>query len=1084
PASEHMNTSSHSSLKDHVIVRAGAGAGKTRRLTLQVIEIAKSFRAREGRWPRMVVTTFTRKATQELRERLMLKALEDEPELIEFINSRSYLVVSTIHGVLDIYLKRYGGKISIDPGYAIMASGEADRLARQSLRAILVDDGRYADLLEVYGFNRLVSLARVYAEHIERVPEARPHDETTLRALFRERADALARDAEFVADDIEAESEKDTWRAMAGGFRRWAKVLREGEWESTREGLIAEVSATRAAPFSKKNPPVSEETNLAAKNIRERFKALSEDIYDPACWREIAAVFAKFEEMGRAFTRRYFAMKVERGSIEISDLEQLAMTCAREHPDSVHAFAQEWDYWLIDEYQDTSPFQVDLIRQFSGDRPNFIVGDPQQSIYLFRGARSEVFAEKEKEILGGGGSQDVLNRNYRSRPELLMFLNDVFARMDPPFRPMEPNLAEGESFDSSRVVAQILIAPDAAECSRTDGAEAQEQAVVPEEGALREPTASVSGAAGNQPGEPTADVELRSLVRHVQELLQAGAKYEDICVLARTNQTLLDVADWLDRFRLPTHVHAASGFYSRRETMDALALLKFLVNPHDNENLVLLLRSPWFRVCDATLTRLVRGPERSHWERLVGSLEDKHELEAVVRLRDWLAARAELGVGECFRRALGDAGFIDLSHLHDVSGRRESNVWKLLAKLTAAEGKPGFNYLSFIETSEVDLRDSSGAEESDAIAAVEPDRINLMTIHASKGLQFKHVLLPKMGQRPRLTASLNFAFDESRQLWALRVPRGDALEMTSSLAEKAWLETFRKQEQREHARVLYVALTRAIETVFMSWSGVPDPQSWAAALRLDLALGAHATPAYTYQVTNDLGEPFPLEAQAQDVIEPRAPWRMRGDGDAANGSRAESRIQESASVSQLLDRSAPLRRGWEALAVPARLKLAAQGTAVHRLMEALKSPAAGQIRSLIQRWFPDREEQVVRAVDYVSRLRIPPLADLIRDGQVEWGFAFLEKGVFVEGQIDLWGREAGADGSTVWVVDYKTGNPEGRAKAFEQLGLYALALRKAGQVRAGDRVRLAAVYPFAEENYLQDEPPPTFFQERFKTGPN
>lgn len=1090
-----MSSAASEHLKEHIIVRAGAGAGKTRRLTLQVIDIAKDFRAREGRWPRMVVTTFTRKATQELRERLMLKALEDEPELVDFINSRSYLVVSTIHGVLDIFLKRYGGEIGIDPGYAVMGKSEADRMARQCLRGILVAEPRFADLLEGYGFNRLVSLCRQYREAVEGVPEALPHDENSLSEIFALRSRNLARDAQLVADDIEAESDKDTWRALASSFRRWAAVLNGSDWESRRETLLVEIKATRAAPFSKKNPPVSEETNIATKACLERFKDLDADIYDPACWRETAAVYARFAELGREFSLRFLEEKKRRGSIEISDLEQLAMSCVRERPHTADAFALEWDYWLIDEYQDTSPFQVDLIRRLSGVSPNFIVGDPQQSIYLFRGARSEVFAAKESEVLAGGGSQDLLSRNYRSRPELLLFFNDVFGRFDPPFRPMEPNLAEGEAPNASRVVAKIVLAPEEGDTTSSSrpstSTDSELSAAMPSsvEAAQRD----IGLAVGD------ADIEMRSLVRHVQELLRSGARYDDICVLARTNQTLLAVAAWLDRYRLPTHVHAASGFYSRRETLDALALLKFLVNPHDDSNLVMLLRSPWFRVEDEVLTRVIRGArgdravlgqESSHWDLLVrefdsGKDPDKANLQSVSRLRYWLGIRSEIGVGECFRRSLVDAGFVDLSHLHDVSGRRESNVWKLLAKLTAAESKPGFNYLDFIESSEIDLRESTGAEESDAIAAVEPDRINLMTIHASKGLQFKHVCLPRMGQKPRLTTNLDFAFDEERKRWALRVPRGEAQEMTSSLAEKAWLESFRRQELREHARVLYVALTRAVESVFMSWTGAPEKESWAESLRLDLAPGLHAASAYSYFVASDLGEPFPLETSEQGLVRPREPWRKglvdgRRDG-TQEDARAEARIQENVSVSQLLDRSVPLKKTWETMAIPTRLKLASQGTAVHRLMEALKSPVAGNIRELIRRWFPDKEEQVAKAIDYVVGLQEPPLAELIRNGFVEWGFAFLESGIFVEGQIDLWGRVESDAGGVIWVIDYKTGNPEGRAKAFEQLSLYALAIRKAGLVQGGDRVRLAAVYPFAECVYVEDEPPLGFFRQRLST---
>ncbi len=1093
-------------LRDHMIVRAGAGAGKTRRLTHQVVDTAREFLHREKRLPRMIVTTFTRKATQELRERLMLKALSDVPDMIDFVNSRSNLVVSTIHGVLDLYLKRYGGNVNLDPGYTVLGASEVERVARQVLRQIIVGSERYQSLLEVYGFNRLVQLVRKFHELILRDAKVRPHSLSTFADLFAEEVTRVAAQADDVASHILAEATKEDWQEMARSLAKVAGRLRqvlssspnpeEGaavgtpgpsgvgqRWADLRETMLNEIASIKTARWNSKNPPVSEETNAATKEVLKRLRELEDEIFDPLVWHDLTATFALFDEMGREFSAQFSKQKVRLGSIEISDLELLAMDCVRRFPETAHAFADEWDYWLIDEYQDTSPFQVELLRRLSGERPTFIVGDPQQSIYLFRGARSEVFSNQEAEILARGGAQDFLRKNYRSRPELLLFFNELFGKLDSPFQAMEPNIPDDSPVNATRVVAHFLMVPDSAASDsmgkRSEHVERNEQIGTAERTERTEGPERTDRTDRNESGA----LEMQALVRHVQNLLAAGAAPEDICVLARTNRTLLEVADWLGRFHLPTHVHAASGFYSRREILDALALLKFLVNPYDDANTIELLRSPWFRVLDDDLVQMIgSGSGRSHWERFAQNAVNagRGSLEAISRLQVCLERRSELGITEVFRQSLIEAGFVDLSHFQDRSGRRESNVWKLLAKLADEERRPGFNYLDFIAGAELDLREASGAEESDAIATVEPNRINLMTIHASKGLQFEHVILPRMGQAPRLTRSEDFTFDETRDLWAMRVPRGDALEMGASLAERAWLDVFCRQELQEHARVLYVALTRAIQSVFLSWTGEPKKNSWASMLRWDLSPGLHQREFYTYSVVQgDINNislvPLPSAGGARIAVEPRAPWLRSPERDDAD------RLRQNMSVSQLLDRSAPVARSWETFAIPKRLRLAAEGSAVHRLMEALKCPSSDAIKNLIQRWFPGKEEKILAAVQFVTSVQEPPLAELIRRGFVEWGFAFLENGTLIEGQIDLWGRiaEEGRGGSTVWVVDYKTGHPDGREKAFHQLGLYALALRKAGQVMNEDRVRLAAVYPFSQDVFVQAEPPPEWYAERF-----
>lgn len=94
---------------NHQIVRAGAGAGKTTTLTKTVMETALSFDHSQGRFPRIVVTTFTRKATQELRERLVAGAVATgRNDFLDYVSSRSNLHISTIHGVLSLFLRRYG----------------------------------------------------------------------------------------------------------------------------------------------------------------------------------------------------------------------------------------------------------------------------------------------------------------------------------------------------------------------------------------------------------------------------------------------------------------------------------------------------------------------------------------------------------------------------------------------------------------------------------------------------------------------------------------------------------------------------------------------------------------------------------------------------------------------------------------------------------------------------------------------------------------------------------------------------------------------------------------------------------------
>ena len=1037
PARPSIRSAPPPKVSSHEIVRAGAGAGKTYTLTHKVMEIAEKKLQETGKLPRIVVTTFTRKATQELRERLMLLALEEKPHLVDFVNSKSNLVVSTIHGVMDLYLKRFGSNVCIDPAYRIVGPAEATKLARQVLRRILFSDSARADMMETLPFGQMESLARRISVLLAENPQAKPFSLDDFKKLFEAKSLALARaledDAKFIKT---AEGEQPAWGEVAETLRRLAAMLKQGPWEKQRGAYQALSENLRVLPRRSKN--VSEEISERAKDARDQAVALVEEAaFDPEAWKVFSQQYAAFEPIARAFAEEFQKAKREAGVLEISDLELEAMNCIRQHPQTAEAFWQEWDHWLIDEFQDTSPFQVALLGALTGQRPQFLVGDPQQSIYLFRGARTEVFAAREKDVVKAGGKLSLLKTNRRSAPELLHFINDFFARLEPPFQAMDPHFSEQRpKLDPSKVVATVFL--------------------------------------GSENGETEeSSEELNAVVTHVQKLLAEGALPSDICVLGRTNAVLSEVAAALGRYQLPTHVHAAAGFYDRREIRDALSLLKFLVNPHDAFNTIELLRSPWFKVSDGMIAEHMRDRPKSLWEKLVGAHSMSDQMKSVGRLQALLQETREHGLSETFRRALIDIGMFDLCRMHDVSGRRESNLWKLIGRLRDEECRAGFNPIGFITESEIELKLDESNSEGDAVAAVEPDRINLMTVHSSKGLEFKHVIIPRMHKPARVTTNEPFTFDEKRGLWAFRVPYGEDRQMTSSLPEKMWLEEFKRQELAEHARVLYVALTRASETTFLSWVEPAKPTSWASMVRINLQNGLRQTDKYAYKVESGFADPVEVFTSAEEVVEPRKKWRP--DPPKAVGPLGldpEGRGEKEFSVTEIMDRKVGRRlvSGGQADIV-SLLMASSRGTAVHKLLELLKYRSRDMIEPLIRRWFPEQEDRVLAAIEYVKKLREPPLMEIVTRGEVEWGFAAQIEGVLIPGQIDLWGRSRRGD---VWIVDYKTGNPEFKDKAFDQMALYASALRKSGLVAKDDWIRLAAVFPFSEQVFVQNEPEPGY----------
>ncbi|MES2856078.1 MAG: PD-(D/E)XK nuclease family protein, partial [Bdellovibrionota bacterium] len=285
-----------------------------------------------------------------------------------------------------------------------------------------------------------------------------------------------------------------------------------------------------------------------------------------------------------------------------------------------------------------------------------------------------------------------------------------------------------------------------------------------------------------------------------------------------------------------------------------------------------------------------------------------------------------------------------------------------------------------------------------------------------------------------------------------------------------FLEALQKQESLEHARVLYVALTRGIHSAFLSWTGKPQRGSFAEmATLVQQGPGEHQEPNYVIKIYEEALQPKRSASSEDSGVIPRAAWAASQNVEAPKASL---------SVTEILEGGVKNAKAAEPRDVKTRMRVVSQGTNVHRLMELLKYPSQDRLHVLIKRWFPNQEAKILSAIEFVRDLKSPPLLEIIAAGFVEWGFVLLDEGRVIEGQVDLWGRDP--DGAP-WIVDYKTGSPEMREKAFDQMQLYALALRKSGEVKESEELRLVAVYPFDKKVFVETAPTNAVIRKKFST---
>ncbi len=980
------------------IYRAGAGAGKTTSLIGEVYDFYKHHRASHKRCPRVVLTTFTRKATQEMRERLMLKAQElKDDEFLEFVLSKNNLHISTIHGVLQIFLKQYGHMIDLDPGFSISSSNDTFRSASQIMKTILVSEERFQNVLDHFEFKSLVQNGLRFFEHFMINSNLTAPQMINFQIVMESVFNELTTEVQFAADDILKQTDDVKYVEAANHLLKLKPILNVSNWMERREEIlnhIDEISIPRKNP---KNPKVSEESHDKMKSVEKALRELEDPLYSPITWAHQVESHLKLEQLFKVFHGRFLEHKCNSGELQMSDLEIFSHALLKSKPEALTDFSKQWDYWLIDEFQDTSPLQVSILENLIRATPHFIVGDPQQSIYFFRGARQEVFFNKQKQIESKMGILKNLSVNYRANPNLLLFKNEMFRSLG--FMPMTTTKTASLTADPAALIV-------------SNGDQIQ---------------------------------EIQSIASYISDLIQQGVRCEEISVISRKNSDLALIAAALETNGIPYFLHAAAGFGGRREILDALALLKFLVHPFDNENLVTLLRSPWFHIPDDVLASFLKDNEY-FWYLLLKEFEEHPDkLESVGRLKLLVEYSKSAGISRAFEKGLFSSGLLDKSFQYDPSGRREANIWKLLVQLRTEEHRAGFNYVNFIKN--FDKADDASDDQSDAVSSIEPNRVNLMTVHVSKGLEFQYVILPFISKSQQIRPPKIVI---SEGCWNIPTKTIENPKQVLPLSARLELQKIQEEELAENKRLLYVAATRAKNQLFFSYSGEAKKNSWLSYLSFDLSVGMHEREGYRYLVTDGYTGRVRIDKNDSRIETPRPLFQNPATWILNASKQSVTQLVETDSITSIET-------------ILQSLKKSEQGIQIHRLFELIHYEGEQEALDIAKSWSEETFTTFSKALQFVKRQTSVPLLKLVETGNVEWGFIVKGDERDIEGQVDLWGIY----NEEVWIVDYKTGNPNFKEKAFKQLELYSLAVQKFVGPR---KVNLCAIFPNHEAVEVRQSP--------------
>ena len=1094
---EARNTIEHA-LDETLFVEAGAGTGKTTSLVNRILELVGSGATTLDK---VAAITFTEAAAAELRERIRTE-LERAAENASLSDDRRNLCrqgveqldsasIQTLHSFAGSLLQERPLEAGLPPSFDTMDAIESD-LAFEESWAQWIDAALDDALLQPH-FLMTFSLGLT----IDGLRE--------IALKFHENYDLLA-DVAFAA-----ESSPSTGASSAAGMLTDSvselEALCQYSLLGDEDVLYAHTQAkltsirrlttldvvspatyhlmSRILPLRQRSGRQSDwgKDALSGENACKALKALllelDANVSDSLAHARTAALVPLLTAL-RAFVLNYADERKRQGRAGFHDLLVWARNMLRDNLDARDHFRRRFSHLLIDEVQDTDLIQAEIAMFLAEAVPSntpvekrpcdwqaitpergklFVVGDPKQSIYRFRRADVRQMRRLQERM---GGETLQLVQNFRSQRPVVEWVNTLFGKW------MAQDSGEQAEYTP---ITHRWIADTA------------------------HPAAPQVWALGNEADGRIAEVRrreatdiatlLHQIVGGQWQILDSDepvdgsgnerykdAKYSEICILMPTRTALRTLELALDDANVPYRLEGASLFFDTQEVRDLLNCLRAIDDPSDEVSIVAALRSPAFACTDIDLLQFHQARRTFNYLSHQGSRQSSEiSVDKVANALDVLRRAHDKRMWTA-TAALIDGFLRDRLLMESAIGqprtREQWRRYRFLVEQARAFASAGGNSLrSFLEW--VQRQADEGARVTETpVPESDEDAVRIMTVHASKGLEFPIVILTGLntGRNARVDRVI---FDDGNA--EVSVGSGNSIFQTAGYEEKVAEE--KVLEDHEHTRLLYVATTRTRDHLVLSLHRPDKRNANMDSTKISAYLEDHdelwkqveLQPEHQaramIQETQDAAQSQQPFDRAEHTLKARDEWQSKrqevittqGKPASVAATRLAGVTKDEADADSGAEDVHASRRGRGG---------AALGRAVHAVLQTIDLETGKGIKATARaqaaaEGIPQLQSEVADLAQTAVESDIVQRA--VASGRY-WREALIAAPIgegVLEGFIDLLFEE---DGELV-VVDYKTDNINANAAEYiannryrEQAGSYALITERATQKPVKDVVFL------------------------------
>ncbi|HJJ88710.1 MAG TPA: UvrD-helicase domain-containing protein [Methanocorpusculum sp.] len=828
-------------------VTAGAGTGKTFLLSKRYLTLLRHLQEKNGTTTvsEILAISFTEKAANEMRERIesdihTLAMSASKKEDFQFwaniLDEFFRASITTFHGFCASILREFSLEAGLDPSFDILDEIEKQVLITTLIQNILTqppdDLCQDCELL----FEYVNTPEKIIAELLPKYPEFKHHfpesnDEMDLciqkwkqhiLAAIRKRQETFFSEETLNAIEnlIElAQQYEDYNDSGAEYLHQIHPIIQQLKKNADAETFCIAITTIKKINGNKTGTRLGSRKVFSGdlEKLRKAFVSLKSAIETiPRGWDMIPNPNDDFSRksvkiitaLGRVTNRihnNYQQKKQQRGTLDFEDLIRRTKKIIKDCPDILQTLQQRFSYILIDEVQDTDPEQSAIIWNIIGTlTPSndalFIVGDPKQSIYAFRSADICEVNAMQKRITEKCGTEPIaLDVNFRSTKEILRVVNSIFSRLF---------TETSEAWDVT--YEPLIVAKD----RKTAKGTVQILRTIPDH------------------STPNTLLEARTIASRIQELISSNtmicdrngthpAQFGDIAVLleTRNNQVMIEYA--LQEANIPYNIYKSQEFYHSQEIIDITQLLSVVSGIGDDIALYGILRSPYFSIPDTELCITGKG---SYYDRVIRYALEKPESQiaaAMTQLKKWKNSAETEQVPELLRRILRESG------VYAVYGGMKNgryilaNLEKLIELARTQMRKHAIQLTEFVQI----LTTGTEQEIKENVAQInhlEREAVQIMTVHAAKGLEFPIVILANLDSTST-SPGTGLVLDKDLGVGLSLRMQGTRDQNKDTFVKRFTQEIRMAKEIAERKRLFYVAMTRARDHLILSY--VQDHQT-------------------------------------------------------------------------------------------------------------------------------------------------------------------------------------------------------------------------------------------------------------------